>query len=143
MPELVREQIGRMVDDLLGETRNRLNGIAGVEAVRDAGRVLATFTPEMTAAAAGLKAFLRTRMYSAAAVARLRDPSQRVVEGLFAAYHADARTLPARWHASLPAAEPDRARHIADFIAGMTDRFALREYERVVGRSPLPAGVDF
>ena len=143
VPELVREQIGRMVDDLLGETRTRLNGIAGVEAVRDAGRVLATFTPEMTAAAAGLKAFLRTRMYSAAAVARLRDPSQRVVEGLFAAYHADAHTLPVRWQASLPPAEPDRARHIADFIAGMTDRFALREYERVVGRSPLPAGIDF
>jgi len=143
VPELVREQIGRMVDDLLGETRQRLAGIAGIDAVHGAGRTLVGFSDTMTAAAAELKTFLRARMYSAPAVARLRDPSQLVVTRLFAAYHADVGTLPERWHTTLPVAEPSRARHIADFIAGMTDRFALREYERIIGPSPLPAGVSF
>ena len=145
VPELVREQIGRMVDDLLTETRARLqaSAVASVDDVRAAGRTLVGFSPAMATAAAALKAFLRARMYSAPAVARLRDPSQLVVAGLFAAYHADAARLPERWAATLPSTEPARARHIADFIAGMTDRFALREFERVVGPSPLPPGVSF
>ena len=145
VPELVREQIGRMTGDLLIETRARLAAAAPACAddVRAAGRALAGFSAPMTAAAAELKTFLRARMYSAPAVKRLRDPSQLVVAGLFEAYHARPDTLPERWQDSLPADEPGRARHVADFIAGMTDRYAIREYERVVGRSPLPEGAGF
>ena len=140
VPELVREQIGRMTGDLLTETRARLAVAAPADIPV---RALAGFSPAMTHATAALKAFLRARMYSAPAVKALRDPSQQVVAALFAAFHADPSRLPVRWRETLPAAEPARARHIGDFIAGMTDRYAIREHERVVGPSPLPAGVGF
>lgn len=145
IPELLREQIGRMADDLLAETRARFGagGIRSVQDVRAAGRTLVAFSLAMADAADGLKTFLRDRMYSSAAVSLLRDPSQLVVARLFDAFHADAELLPERWRTTLPADEPARARHVGDFIAGMTDRYALREYERVVGPSPLPAGVSF
>ncbi len=145
VPELVREQIGHMTADLLAETRTRLAAAApaSVADVRAAGAPLAGFSPAMVAASADLKAFLRTRMYRAPEVKRLRDPSQLVVAGLFGAFHADPARLPDRWRATLPADEPQRARHIADYIAGMTDRFAIREHERVAGSSPLPGGAGF
>ena len=66
------------------------------------------------------------------------DLSGRVVAGLFAAYAADPALLPERWRVSLPDAEPWRSRHIADFIAGMTDRFAVARYREVVGPIELP-----
>jgi dGTPase len=140
VPELVRDQIGRMTDDLLGETRRRLAEAdpADVAAVRAAGRPLAGFSAGMAAETAVLKAFLRTRMYRHPRVAALRDPSKLVVAGLFAALHADPAAMPADWAAATPATEPDRARHVADFIAGMTDRYALKSYSQLVGPSPLP-----
>ena len=141
VPELVREQIGRMVDDLLGATRARLAGVGSIYEVRAAGRALVDFSPPMRDAADALKGFLRARMYRHPLVARLRDPSQHVVAGLFAACHANPAHLPDGWQATLPAAEPARARHIGDFIAGMTDRYALKTYERIVGPSPLPDDV--
>ena len=145
VPELVRDQIGRMTDDLLTETRARLAAAApeSVEAVRAADIPLAGFSPAMEATTAALKTFLRARMYSAPAVKALRDPSQQVVAALFAAFHTDSARLPDRWRATLPLHEPARARHIGDFIAGMTDRYAIKQYERVVGPSPLPGGVSF
>ncbi len=140
VPELVRDQIGRMVDDLLAASRARIAAIAprAVADVRGAGHVLIGFSDGMSAAAAALKTFLRTRMYTHPGVARLRDPSAGVVTGLFAAFHADPAALPPRWRAALPATEPHRARHIGDFIAGMTDRYALREYARIIGPPPMP-----
>lgn len=143
VPELVREQIGRMVDDLLATSRARLAAAApgSADDVRRAGRALIGFSAAMTADARTLKAFLRARMYSHAHVARLRDPSQIVVAGLFAAFAADPALLPETWATTLPAGEPGRARHIGDFIAGMTDRYALTSFERVVGPSPLPGDV--
>ena len=145
VPELVREQIGRMVADLLTETQARLeaSNVLSADEVRAAERTLVAFSPPMAAAAGQLKTFLRSRMYSSTAVSLLRDPSQLVVGQLFAAFHADPAALPERWRDALPATEPGRARHIGDFIAGMTDRYALRQYERVIGPSPLPAGVSF
>jgi len=71
----------------------------------------------------------------------LRDPSQDVVTRLFAALHADPLGMPLDWQQSLPNAEPERARHTGDFIAGMTDRYALHCYERLIGPSPLPVEV--
>ncbi|MFZ4687677.1 MAG: deoxyguanosinetriphosphate triphosphohydrolase [Polymorphobacter sp.] len=144
VPELVRDQIGRMTDDLLMETRTRL-ALANPQSVADvraAGRPLAGFSPTMRAETAALKAFLRARMYRHRQVAALRDPSKLVVAGLFAALHADPAAMPADWAAATPATEPGRARHVADFIAGMTDRYALKLYERLVGRSPLPADIQ-
>ncbi|WP_439534971.1 deoxyguanosinetriphosphate triphosphohydrolase [Polymorphobacter sp.] len=143
VPELVREQIGRMIDDLLAETGRRLAEAAPVDAaaVRAAGRPLVGLSPAMAADTAALKRFLRARMYTHPRVAALRDPSQQVVTDLFAVLHDQPEALPADWQASLPADEPARARHICDFVAGMTDRYALRRYEQLIGPSPLPADV--
>jgi len=143
VPELVREQIGRMTADLLVETRRRIAEVApqSVADVRAAGRTLAAFSPALRAETDALKAFLRERMYRHPHVAALRDPSKLVVAGLFAALHADPGGMPADWAAATPADEPGRARYIADFIAGMTDRYALKLYQRLVGPSPLPADI--
>jgi dGTPase len=143
VPELVREQIGRMTDDLLAETRARL-AIAAPQSVADvraAGRTLVGMSKAMVAEAGMLKDFLRTRMYRHPQVAALRDPSRDVVTGLFAALHADPAAMPGDWAAATPADEPARARHVADFIAGMTDRYALKTYQRLIGPSPLPTDI--
>lgn len=140
VPELVREQIGRMANDVLATTRARLAAIDARSAadVRGAGHTLAAMSDGLRAEVAQLKAFLRQHMYRAPAVARLRDPSEQVVEGLFAALHADPARLPGDWAATCPADEPGRARHVGDFVAGMTDRYALKLYKQLVGPSPLP-----
>jgi dGTPase len=140
VPELVREQMGRMVDDLLATTRARLATIeaASVADVRGAGHSIAGLSAPLLAAVGELKGFLRERMYRAPAVARLRDPSEAVVEGLFAALHVDPAGLPGDWATTCPADEPARARHVGDFVAGMTDRYALKRYRELVGPSPLP-----
>jgi len=140
VPELVREQMGRMVTDLLSTTRARLAAIdaACVEDIRGAGHTIAGLSDGLSAEVRGLKAFLREHMYRAPAVARLRDPSEAVVEGLFAALHANPAQLPGDWAATCPAEEPARARHVGDFVAGMTDRYALKLYRELVGPSPLP-----
>ena len=145
VPELIRDQIGRMTDDLLVETRARLAVAApqSIAAVRAAGRPLAGFSPAMERETAVLKQFLRDRMYRHPQVAALRDPSKLVVAGLFAALHAEPAAMPADWATATPADEPGRARHVADFIAGMTDRYALDLHRRLVGRSPLPADIAF
>lgn len=140
VPELVREMIGRMVDDVLATTRARLAAINArdVADIRNAGHTLATLSAPLAADVRVLKAFLRQHMYRAAAVVRLRDPSEQVVAALFAALHADPARLPGDWGPSCPADEPGRARHVGDFVAGMTDRYALKLYEQLVGPSPLP-----
>jgi dGTPase len=140
VPELVREQMGRMVTDLIATTRARLAAIdaRSVEDIRSAGHTIAGLSDGLSAEVRALKAFLREHMYRAPAVARLRDPSEAVVEGLFAALHADPAQLPGDWAATCPAEEPARARHVGDFVAGMTDRYALKRYRELVGPSPLP-----
>jgi len=63
-----------------------------------------------------------------------------VVDGLFVAYSADPTTIPGEWRERLPVAEPARSRHIADFIAGMTDRYAIARYRELIGPIDLPEG---
>ena len=143
VPELVREQIGRMTADLLAETRRRIGEAApaSVADVRAAGRPLVAMSAPMAAAGGALKAFLRTRMYRHPDVVRLRDPSRDVVAGLFAVLYADPARMPGDWGSATPADEPGRARHVADFIAGMTDRYALKTYQALIGASPLPIDI--
>jgi dGTPase len=138
VPELVREQIGRMAADLLTTTRARLAGVESVADVRAAGHALAGLSDALAGEVRQLKAFLGARMYRAPAVVALRDPSEEVVAGLFACLHARPQLLPGDWAASCPLDEPGRARHVGDYVAGMTDRYALRLYEQHVGPSPLP-----
>ena len=140
--ELIREQIGLMVNDVLEETRRRIaeSGVAEPDDVRAAGAALACFSEQVAVEERELKRFLYARMYEHSLVTGVAEAGQRIVAGLAAAYRADPALMPADWRAALPAGDPDRARHIADFIAGMTDRYAIRAHREAVGPVELPEG---
>ena len=138
--ELVREQIGVMVNDVLDTTRRRLAGVGSVEEVRAANGPLAAFSAAMAAAERQLKTYLYGRLYYHDEQRLTAERARKVVAKLFAAYHQEPGLLPADWRAALPAAEPARSRHIADFIAGMTDHYAIAQYRKVFGR--VPAGLS-
>ncbi len=140
--ELVRSQIGAMVNDLIEETRSRL-AEAKVERADDArvaGTCLSGFSDEMRDAERALKRFMYDNLYHHPRQLAAADAARGVVAGLFAAYAADPRAMPPEWRDRMPDGEPDRSRHIADFIAGMTDRYAVSRYREVVGPIELPEG---
>ncbi|SNS19313.1 dGTPase [Sphingomonas laterariae] len=141
--ELIREQIGRMVNDLLEETRARLAEVrpASVEDVRAAGRPLVGFSPEMAEQERAFKRFMYARLYHHPSQLQVAAEAGRIVAGLTAAYRADPSLLPAGWREALPEQEPARTRHIADFIAGMTDRYAVARHCDVVGPVEMPEGL--
>ena len=138
--ELVRGQIGLMVNDVIAETRARIAAarIETVDDVRAAGHCLVGFSPEMRDAERALKRFMYANLYHHPRQLEAADAAATVVAGLFAAYLADPAAMPASWFDRLPSAEPDRSRHIADFIAGMTDRYAIARYRETVGPIALP-----
>ncbi|WP_315760861.1 deoxyguanosinetriphosphate triphosphohydrolase [Sphingomonas sp. Y38-1Y] len=140
--ELVRSQIGAMVNDLIASTRANLAeaGVETAEDVRIAGRCLAAFSPPMREAERVLKRFMYAELYHHPRQLAAADVASRVVAGLFAAYADDPRRLPDGWREALPGDEPGRSRHIADFIAGMTDRYAITRYREQVGEIDLPEG---
>ena len=118
----------------MAETLRRLDdaGIAEPGDVCAAGRSLCGFSPSMAAAEKELKRFLFTHIYTREAVDRPARAAGRLVADLAAAYLGDPSTLPPAWRSGLAAAGPERiARRAADYVAGMTDRFAIREYERL------------
>ncbi|MCR9180337.1 MAG: deoxyguanosinetriphosphate triphosphohydrolase [Erythrobacteraceae bacterium] len=134
--EMVRDQIGLMVNDVLEHTRDQATGLRAVAEVREAGRQIAGFSPAMAAQERRLKAFMYERLYyhpeQVSAAERARD----VVARLFAAYAQDARLMPEDWQARLPGQDPRRARVIADFIAGMSDHFAMQACGAIYGERP-------
>ena len=134
--ELVREQIGLMVNDVLETTRGNIAGIGSVEEVRAAGRPLAACSEAMSAHERQLKAFLYKRLYYHPEQLTTAERARAVVAKLFAAYHQRPELLPQDWRERLPDGEPDRSRHVADFIAGMTDRYAIQRYSEVYGSVP-------
>ena len=142
MGELVRGQIGAMVNDLIAETESRVAeaGIETLDDVRAAGRALVGFSDGMREAERELKRFMYANLYHHPHQVAAAKAAHDVVAGLFVAYRADADALPPEWRARLPDEEPWRSRHIADFIAGMTDRFAVSRYRVVVGPIDLPEG---
>jgi dGTPase len=141
VPHLVRDLIGAMVDALLAETRARLAECAPQSAadVRAAGRATAGFTPAMLDDLAPLRACLMRTMYTHASVKAIRGPAEQVVIELFDALHDNPAELPGRWQERLQEEdEPWRARITGDYVAGMTDRFAIREHRRLTGRALMP-----
>jgi dGTPase len=141
-PELVRHQIGVMVNDVIETTKANLAEarVKGVEDVRAAGRTLASFSAGLEALEIEHKRFMYAKLYRHPVQLEAAEHARKVVSGLFAAYAVNPDLLPEYWRESLPGAEPDRARHIADFIAGMTDRYAISRYREVVGEVDLPEG---
>ena len=140
--ELIRQQIGVMVNDVIVATRDAVRG-AGVqtsEDVRTAGRPLACFGDEIATGEKALKTFMYRALYHHPRQAEIAEQAKSIIAGLFAAYSNDPRAMPDFWFETLPEAQPERARHIADFIAGMTDRYAINRYREVVGEIVLPEG---
>ncbi|MEO0033490.1 MAG: hypothetical protein RIS94_3248 [Pseudomonadota bacterium] len=136
--ELVRGQIGRMVNDVLAETQARIaaSGVASVEDVRAAGRALCGFSDAMKAEERALKKFMYARLYLHPEQVATAERAREVIAALFDAYRKDPALLPESWRAALPASEPGRSRRIADYIAGMTDRYAMDCYTRLFGQAP-------
>ena len=134
--ELVRDQIGLMVNDVITHTKSQIDGIASVEDVRLAGRQLGGFSPDFAEQERMLKQFMYNKLYyhpeQKAAAGRAHD----VVAKLFEAYVDDASLMPDEWQAKLPADNPERSRCIADFIAGMSDRFAIERCAAIYGERP-------
>ena len=137
--EVQRRLITRSIEDVIATTAANVAvaGVASAEDVRMAGRTLVTFSPQMAAAVAGLKAFLFERVYRHESVMVSVRHSEQLVMNLFARYF-DSGDLPGRWGLAVRAANSDseRARIIADFIAGMTDPYALAEYGRLFDARP-------
>ncbi len=137
--ELIRRLIGLLIEDVVAETGRRLEALAprSADAVRQAAAAVAAFSPAVGAADRAIKAFLEPRMYRHARVMRVMDQAAGVIKDLFARYSAHPDALPAEWREGLAAAAaPARARRIADFIAGMTDRYALAEHARLFDSTP-------
>jgi dGTPase len=136
--ELVRRQITLMVEDVIVTARSRLDEIKpqSVEEVHDAGRAIVGFSSAMAASEKELKAFLYKRLYRNPSVMAVRAKVDHVVRDLFDAYMADPRAMPEGWREGLDRAEERiKARHVADFLAGMTDTYALKEHARLFDQS--------
>ncbi len=136
---LVRDMIGFMVGDVLAETEQRVRD-ADVQTpgdVRAAGRSLAGFSAQVEADERELKRFLYARLYDLPALKPVRQEAERVVANVAAAYRDDPSLLPNWWHHGGDAVT--QLRTIGDFVAGMTDRFAIARHEELVGPVNLPA----
>jgi dGTPase len=123
----VLAETGRRIADARAES---------IEDVRSAGRQLVGFSGELATGERELKQFLYRRLYGSPELERVRIQAQRVVADLAAAYRADPTQLPPQWQRG--GDEVERIRTIGDFIAGMTDRFAIARHEELVGPVTLP-----
>ena len=133
--ELVRRLIARMIEDVIGHSRHLIGQCrpGSVEDIRRAGAPVVSFSPAMAAADRAIKAFLFPRMYRHPRIVRIMSDAQSVVTDLFARYICAPDGLPSR---DAPAEAPMGPRQIADFIAGMTDRYALSEHARLFDSTP-------
>ncbi len=130
--ETIRRMLSAQVYDIIDATRAALVQAAPADAaaVRRADRPLLCFSPEMRTKSTALKRFLFANLYRHPQVQSTRARAEQVLRDLFAAYAADAAEMPADF-----AGRADRERACADYIAGMTDRFAIREHQRLTGQS--------
>jgi dGTPase len=126
-----------MVGDVLSETQVRVDseGVETIDEVRSCGRQLAGFSASLAEEERGLKRFLYERVYNAPELLAVRNEALRVVGNLARAYRADPSLLDLEWRSD---DRVHQVRRIGDFIAGMTDRFALKAHEELVGRVELP-----
>jgi dGTPase len=137
--ELVRELISYLIGAVVAEARKRLDRVQPKSAddVRRHGEQLIAFPPDVAAAEADIKAFLKRHMYRHRWVMRVMGEAEEIVSDLFARYHDRPSDLPAEWlDGAAHESETDRARRIGNFIAGMTDRFALTEHQRLFDSTP-------
>ena len=132
--EAIRRVIDHMVGDLIAETRARLtkSGVGSAAEVRALATPVAAFSDEMRKNDRALKKFLYERMYRHYRVNRMSSKARRVIHDLFGLYLAEPECLPGEWRALAAGPdEPETARVAADYLAGMTDRYALDEHHRL------------
>ena len=127
--ETVRRMINTLVCDLIGTTDARISrqGPRDLAEVRQAPPLVA-FSDEVFAAQRRMKHFLRTHLYQHYQVLRMASRARRIVTDLFAAFTADPRLLPPQYQVTV---DGDQSRRVADYIAGMTDRYAIKEHQRL------------
>jgi dGTPase len=135
--ELGRRLITRMIEDVIAETGRRLRALApgSVDDVRHSETAVGAFSPAMAEADRAIKSFLYPRMYRHERVMRIMGDAERVVCELFARYRSEPEDIPAEWAQTGEPGE-EGLRLIADFIAGMTDRYALVEHARLFDSTP-------
>lgn len=132
--ESVRRLIGSMIGDVIAETRRRVDEAKPQSAadVRAMSQALVSFSPEMNRHNATLKKFLFERMYRHFRVNRSMSKAKRIVADLFTLLHDEPELLPPEWQAGCDGVRGMKsARRVCDYIAGMTDKFAIEEHKRL------------
>ena len=138
--ELVRDQIGVMVNDVIAATTANVAaaGVASADQVRAAGKTLGGFSPELAAQERDLKRFMYANLYHHPEQVAAAEAANQVVGRLFAAYADNPGLMGEDWSSRVPKEECATVRHIGDYIAGMTDRFAIDRYADIFGRDAVP-----
>lgn len=137
--ELIRRVITRAVEDVITEAERRLVALQpqSAQAIRQAGQAMVTFSGPMAQADADIKAFLYPHMYRHPKVMRIREEAGQILRDLFRRYFEVPALLPDDWRAGLDdGAEARRARRIADYLAGMTDRYAVQAHRAMFDATP-------
>lgn len=137
--EVLRRVITRLIEDVVrqAEAEAAASGVASADEVRRLGRTLISFSPEMAGAEKAVKGFLYPHMYRHARISRIMAEAQRVVRELFAHFMACPKDMPPSWHHDLDSLDENRlARRVTDYIAGMTDRYALDQHARFFDTTP-------
>ena len=138
--EALRRVFGRMVEDVIAVAQNRLAAAQpkSVEDIRHLGTTVIRFSKPLYQELKAIRSFLFHRMYRAPSVMRERAKVTTIVNDLFPLFMAQPELLPAEWRADVAAAQDPvtLARIVADYVAGMTDRFAIQEHARLTGRAP-------
>lgn len=132
--EAVRRMIGAMVDDVLAETHRRAlaSKVSSADDVRNLDHALVAFSREMVEDLSRLREFLMNRMYRHWRVNRTRSQARRILAEMFQLFMAEPDVLPTEWFArSQNRDQAGRARVVCDYIAGMTDRFAIEEHRKL------------
>jgi dGTPase len=134
--ETVRHMINTLVTDLIRQSERNIGaqGMATIEDVRSAPAMIA-YSTAMDEQQRELKNFLRIHLYRHYRVLRMSAKAQRIVSDLFGVFMADSRLLPPQFQTL---AEHDLARAVSDYIAGMTDRYAIREHRRIFAVEEVP-----
>ncbi len=136
--EVIRRIIGQMINDVIKTSEKNLMDMKPESAddIRGAGKITIEFSDDMRNQDKTLKKFLMRNMYRHYKVNRMSSKARRVVTELFNLYLSETDVLPTEWQQVIEGAtEMEKARLVADFIAGMTDRFALLEHKRLFDTS--------
>ncbi|HEV2558509.1 MAG TPA: deoxyguanosinetriphosphate triphosphohydrolase [Microvirga sp.] len=136
--ELTRRVITRFVEDVVEEGARRIAAAAPANAddIRRADDTMVCFSAAMREADASIKRFLYPHMYRHPEVMRVRAKADQILRDLFRRFMEEPSTMPEEWRANLPGDEPRLARRVADYIAGMTDRYAVLEHRRLFDATP-------